>query len=97
MAASINHLVGAGEQRRGHVDAERLGGPQIDRQEHLGRELHRQVTRRSSAQDFVYKVGAAIKAPAQIDPIADQSASQDVLAISVTVGSRFANAAVAMF
>src|SRR5260221_10242177 len=30
IAALFDHLVGAGEQRRGNVDAERLGGLQID-------------------------------------------------------------------
>jgi hypothetical protein len=31
-AGSFDHLVGAGEQRRGHVEAERLGCPEIDKQ-----------------------------------------------------------------
>jgi hypothetical protein len=36
---SFDHLVGAGEHGRRHVEAERLGSPQIDHQFVLGRLL----------------------------------------------------------
>jgi hypothetical protein len=39
--ASFDHLVGTGEQRRWHVDAERLGGAQIDQKLELCWALHR--------------------------------------------------------
>ena len=39
----FDHLVGAGEERRRHGEAERFGGLHIDRQLKFGRCLHRQV------------------------------------------------------
>ena len=41
--ASLDDLVGAGEQRWRHGQAERVGGFQIDDQLELGRLLHREI------------------------------------------------------
>src|SRR6266498_3001462 len=43
LAHSFDHLVGAGEQSRGQIEAERLCGLEVDHQLELGRLLHRQV------------------------------------------------------
>src|SRR6266700_8202009 len=42
LAHSLDHLVGAGEQRGRNVEAERLGGPHIDGQREPGRLQNRQ-------------------------------------------------------
>jgi hypothetical protein len=42
---SLDHLVGKSQQRRRHVEAERLGGLMVAYQGVLGRRLHGQVGR----------------------------------------------------
>ena len=53
MAASFDHLVGAGEYRRRHDEAERLRGLEIDHQLVLGRRLHRKVGGLLALQDTI--------------------------------------------
>src|SRR6266446_7645247 len=71
LATSLDHLVGECEQRRRHFEAECLRGLKIDGEKHLARELYWQLARRRAVQDFIDKIGAATKAPAQIDAVAD--------------------------
>jgi hypothetical protein len=44
-AALFDHLVGAGEQRVRHGEAERFGGLEVDDQLVFGRGLHRELSR----------------------------------------------------
>src|SRR5258707_13454206 len=49
----FDHLVGAPQKHGRHVEADRLGGLQVDDKLELGRKLNRQIVRLRAAQDAV--------------------------------------------
>src|SRR5258707_9884239 len=53
LAHSFDHLVGPHQQRRRHVEAERLGGLEVDNRFIFGRRLHWEISWISAAQDAI--------------------------------------------
>src|SRR5262252_10703319 len=76
---SLDHLVGAGEQRRWHLDAERLGGGQIDDELEFGRLLDRKVGWICPAQNLVDIVARAPEQVRVVWTIGQQTSGFDIL------------------
>ena len=58
---SLDHLVGAREERSRHIDAERLGGDQVHDETELGWLLDRNVGRFLAAKNLIDKVARALE------------------------------------
>src|SRR5262249_43611250 len=80
---SLDHLVGAREQRRWHVDAEDLSSRQIDDEIELGRLLDRDVGRLRTPQNPVDVVCGSPKQVGQVWSIGHQTSHFDILARAV--------------
>src|SRR6266481_2635555 len=61
LAHLFDHLVGAGEQQRRHVEADRLGGLEIYSQLELDRQLDRQVGGFLAAKNAIDVVGRSVE------------------------------------
>ena len=75
----FDHLVGAREQRWRHLQAERLGGFEVDDQLEPGRKFDREIGRLGTFQNFVHEVGCAAKVCGNVNSITDQPASLSLL------------------
>jgi hypothetical protein len=77
---SLDHLVGARKQRRWHVEAERLGGREVDHELKFGRLHDRQLRGLGTFEDFAgIDASLAIRID-QTSSIAHQAASRSKLA-----------------
>src|SRR5262245_62126511 len=81
--ASFDHLVGAGEQRRGHFEAERFRRLEVDHEFVLCRVLHRQVGRLLALEDATDVSCSAAVLFDFISSVGDQAAIGDELADGV--------------
>src|SRR5215813_11645376 len=74
---SFDHLVGGHEQLVWNLEAQRLGGLEVDHKFILGRCLHREVARLFALENAIYIPRRPPKQIDQIDPVRHQAAFGD--------------------
>src|SRR6476620_7596293 len=77
LAHLFDHLIGAGEQHRRHINAEHLGSLEVNHQFILGRHLHWQVSRLFPFEDAGNIFGSPPVLVPSIDAVGCQSATGD--------------------
>src|SRR5262245_29055743 len=72
-ASLLDHLVGAGDQRRWHLQTERLCSLKIDHQLVFGRRLHRKVSRLLALENAIDVTGAEPTQLEDVRPVGNQA------------------------
>jgi hypothetical protein len=83
---SFDHLVGAGEQRWRHLEAERFGSFEVDYQLVFGRRLNRQVGRLLALEDAINVADRRTELAHDVGSVGDQAAAGDEIAEGVDRG-----------